>query len=111
MAGGYVERDETVAEAAKREVLEETGWEIGELTLLTINDQPDRPREDRQNVAFVMFGEALKEVGRPDWEVDDRQWFGLDDLPAKAKMAFDHARDIEFYKKLISGRPVPVIKQ
>lgn len=99
LVGGFVDRGETLVEAAKREVFEETGWEVGNLTLLTVNDLPDRPKEDRQNVAFVYFCQALRQTGKPDWESDEQQWFALNELPAKASIAFDHADDIDLYKK------------
>src|SRR4051812_43950002 len=68
IVGGYADRDETMIEAAAREVHEETGWEVKNLKLLTIIDNPARRGEDRQNVVFVYIGEADKKTGDPDWE-------------------------------------------
>jgi 8-oxo-dGTP diphosphatase len=87
-----------VAKTAAREILEETGWTIKDLTLLTIIDDPNRPGEDRQNVSFVYFAKAVTKTGEPDWESDEVRWYPLDNLPPKEQIAFDHADDIELYK-------------
>jgi len=97
LLGGYVERDETLKEAVAREVMEESGYKIKDIELLTIRDNPDRPKEDRQNIAFVFTCEALEKEGDSDWEVDDQKWFDLSDIPAKDEIAFDHYDDIKFY--------------
>jgi len=97
--GGFVDRDETIAQAALREIYEETGWEVQKLTLLTVIDRPDRPNEDRQNVSFVYFAEAVKQTGQPDWESDEVRWFDLDDLPPRDQIAFDHADSIDLYRQ------------
>jgi len=97
LLGGYVERDETLKEAVAREVMEESGYKIKNIELLTIRDNPDRPKEDRQNIAFVFTCEALEKEGDSDWEVDDQKWFDLSDLPVKDEIAFDHYDDIKFY--------------
>lgn len=104
LIGGFVDRDEKLVEAAEREIFEETGWKVKDLTLLTINDRPDRPKEDRQNISFVYFCQAVEQTGKPDWESDDQQWFALDKLPPKKSIAFDHAYDIELYKKYLHER-------
>jgi len=101
LVGGFVDRDETSAQAAAREVMEETGWEVKDLVLLKINDSPNRPKEDRQNIAFVYFCTATNKVGDADWESDEQRWFEWNDLPDKADIAFDHSDNIELYKKYI----------
>lgn len=101
LIGGYAERDETIAKAAEREIFEETGWQVKNLKLLTINDRPDRPKEDRQNVSFVYLCEATVCTGTPDWESDEVKWFPLDKLPPKGRVAFDHHYDINLYKKYL----------
>jgi 8-oxo-dGTP diphosphatase len=98
LAGVYMDRDETATQAAAREVLEETGWQVKDLTLLTIRDTPHRPHDDRQNVAFVFFATATDKSGNADWESDEQQWFSLSDIPAEDELAFDHAEDIKLYE-------------
>jgi 8-oxo-dGTP diphosphatase len=110
LAGGFMERDETIKEAVHREVLEETGWEIKDLTLLTVIDNPNRPNEDRQNVDFIFFAKADKKVGEPDDESTEQKWFDLDALPTDDEIAFDHADSIKIYKKWLKDKfTLPVI--
>src|SRR5476651_1613578 len=99
LVGGYVERDETTKQAVARETLEETGWKVKDLTLLRVNDSPNRPHEDRQNVAFVYFGTATEKVGEPDWESDEQKWFDWSELPPDTEIAFDHFENIKLYQK------------
>jgi len=91
LLGGFVERDETLQEAVKREVMEESGYQVQNIKLLTIRDNPDRPHEDRQNISFVFLAEAIDKIADHDWEVEDLQWFDFDDLPEKEKIVFDHS--------------------
>ncbi len=102
LVGGFVDRDETIEQAAEREIMEETGWKVKDFTLLKVNDQPDRPAEDRQNIAFVYYCTATEKTGKADWESDKQTWFDLDDLPPDDQIAFDHAEDIKSYKAKIS---------
>lgn len=97
LIGGFVDRDETIKDAVAREVLEETGYKITNITLLTIRDNPDRPNEDRQNVDFVYFCDALKKEGEKDEESTKVEWFSFDNLPPSDQIAFDHYKDIELY--------------
>jgi 8-oxo-dGTP diphosphatase len=103
IVGGFVELDETTAQAAAREIYEETGWEITNLNLLTIIDNPKR-HEDRQNISFVYFCKAVKQTGTPDWESDEIKWYDLDDLPPREQIAFDHADSIDLYKKYLKQK-------
>jgi 8-oxo-dGTP diphosphatase len=101
LVGGYVERDEDIKSAAAREVLEETGYQVEGLTLFRIIDAPDRPAEDRQNIAFVHICTALGKVDTADDESDEQRWFDLDTLPPKEEIAFDHLQNIELYKRYL----------
>ncbi len=104
LLGGFFGRDETLAGAVKREVKEESGYEIGDLILFRINDNPSRPKEDRQNVEIVFVAHVLNQIGKPDEEVTELRWFDLDNLPAIEEIAFDHGENIELYKKYLKNK-------
>ena len=110
LIGGFVERDEDIKEAVKREVFEETGYRIENITLLTVNDSPFRPHEDRQNIAFVFFADAKAKEGESDRESTSQIWFPLDALPKEEEFAFDHYQDILFYSEYKNNNlSLPVI--
>ncbi|QQS19880.1 NUDIX hydrolase [Candidatus Saccharibacteria bacterium] len=96
--GGFMNRNETTAETAEREVMEESGWRIKNLRLLRINDNPNRPNEDRQNIDFVYVATAVEQTGSKDWENEEIRWFSLTALPPCEQIAFDHYENIELYK-------------
>ncbi|EKD79078.1 MAG: hypothetical protein ACD_41C00177G0013 [uncultured bacterium] len=95
--GGFVDRDETVAEAVMREVLEETGYTSDVQELFTVLDKPDRAGDDRQNISFVFVVNVIDQVKQTDGESSAVQWFPLDALPAPEDMAFDHLNIIWDY--------------
>jgi len=104
LLGGFFDRDENLIQAAKREVMEESGWEIDDLKLFRINDNPNRPMEDRQNVDIIFIANAIKQTGKSDEEVSHLQWFDFDKLPAKEEIAFDHGDSLELYKKYLKEK-------
>ena len=97
LVGGYVERDEDLYDAVKREAFEETGYRVTDIVPLIIRHNPDRPHEDRQNISFVFFCPALEKEGESDWEVIEQKWFPFDELPPEEEIAFDHAKNIKAY--------------
>ena len=97
LPGGFLDRDESLSEGALRELREETGWEGQIVRLLRINSRPNRPREDRQNVAFDFVISPLRRVGEPDDESSDVQWIPIDHLPPLDSLAFDHGDTIGVY--------------
>ena len=103
LVGGFVNRDETLVQAVEREIFEETGYRVKDITFLTINDSPNRPHEDRQNISFVYFCTALGKEGGSDWEVDDQKWYEFDNLPNENEIAFDHYKNIRLYLKYKNG--------
>ncbi len=110
LLGGFFGRDENLIQAVKREVMEESGWEIGDLKLFRINDNPNRPKEDRQNVDIIFIADAVKQTGKSDEEVSHLQWFDLNKLPLKEEIAFDHGDAVELYKKYLKEKfPLPVL--
>ncbi len=111
LAGGFIDRDETIIEAAEREVFEETGYKVKNLVLLTVVSNPNRPNDaDRQNIAFVFFCYAGEKEGNSDWEVSDQQWFSFDDLPKKEEFSFDHYEFVKTYLKYKKeDLPLPIL--
>lgn len=108
--GGFFDRDETLIEAIKREVREESGWEIENLILFKICDDPARAKEDRQNVDFLFIAQAVEQKPVDSEEVTELKWFDLENLPPKDQIAFDFAQDLEFYKKYLKQKfPIPVL--
>ncbi|OGK45501.1 hypothetical protein A3B40_00600 [Candidatus Roizmanbacteria bacterium RIFCSPLOWO2_01_FULL_37_16] len=80
------------------------------LALLRINDNPDRPKEDRQNVDIIFFAKAVKQIKSADEEVKKLQWFDLDKIPPRDQIAFDHGDDLELFMKYIKEKfPIPVL--
>lgn len=102
LLGGFFNHGENLVQAVKREVMEESGWEIDRLQLFRINDNPNRPKEDRQNVDMIFITNAVKQVGKSDEEVSHLQWFDLDKLPEE--IAFDHGDALELYKKYLKEK-------
>ncbi|MBI4973568.1 NUDIX domain-containing protein [Candidatus Roizmanbacteria bacterium] len=101
LLGGFFNRGEDLIKAAKREVMEESGWGIKNLKLFRVNDSPNRPREDRQNMDMVFTAEALQQTGKSDEEVTELAWFDFAKLPSPDMMAFDHGEDLELYRKYL----------
>ena len=94
---GYLDYDETLAEAASREVREETGYIIPphELSISYINSDP---KENRQNVtvrfeAFVKNPILSERSGGEVNEVEEVKWIKLSDIN-KYQWAFSHDKII-----------------
>jgi ADP-ribose pyrophosphatase YjhB (NUDIX family) len=97
LPGGFLDRDERLIEGVLRELREETGW-TGEVRgLLRINSRPNRPHEDRQNVAFDFVIAPLARVGEPDHESTAVAWVPIDRLPPLDALAFDHGETVGRY--------------
>jgi 8-oxo-dGTP diphosphatase len=110
LPGGFLDRDETFKEGVLRELKEETGWE-GEIRMLFhITSDPNRPHEDRQNIAVSYVVKPAHPSGTPDKESTQIEWISLDDLPPKEDIAFDHGEIIALYVKYLrSPFPLPIV--
>ena len=92
LPGGFVELDESVDAACRREVLEEAGIELGDLRLVGVYSDPGRdPRGHTVSVAFSTVltraptPQAGSDAEAAEWVADWR----------KLALAFDHAKILE----------------
>lgn len=80
--GGLLEHLESFQSCAVREVLEETGIEIGPLLFLRVLNTKDYPPKHYVDLAFVAQWKAGKpEVREPD-KVESWDWYPIDALPS-----------------------------
>jgi len=97
LPSGYFEQGETLGECALRELLEETGWEGEIVSLFRINSNPNRPHEDRQNIAVEFIVKPIQKIGEKDWESSKVEWIPINKLLSFDEYAFDHGETIELY--------------
>jgi 8-oxo-dGTP diphosphatase len=97
LPGGFVEMGETVEQAARRELAEETGMEATKLSLVGVYSKPGRdPRGHVCSVAFLADVERAEAKAGDDAEAV--AWIkNFDDI----EIAFDHREIITDALKLI----------
>jgi 8-oxo-dGTP diphosphatase len=88
LPGGFVDQNERLTDAARRELVEETGVNVGDLEQLYTAGDPGRdPRGWTVSVAFLARVDADAVQAKAADDADDANWFPLDELPP---LAFDH---------------------
>lgn len=96
LPGGFVNMDELLETACKRELQEETGLQVEQLIQFKTYDALDR--DPRHRTISVVFSAQLPEKAKVKGGDDaaSAQWFPIDNLP---QMAFDHKYILaEFFK-------------
>ena len=89
LPGGFVDESERLADAARRELVEETGLAVGDLEQLYTAGDPGRdPRGWTVSVVYLARVDAAQLAPVAADDAEAVEWFPLDELPP---LAFDHA--------------------
>ncbi len=92
--GGFVRMDESLEDAAKRELHEETGVTDLYLEQLYTFGEPDRdPRTRVITVAYIALIDNESRTLRASSDASEAQWFPVKKLPT---LAFDHSTIVEY---------------
>lgn len=99
--GGFMSIDETTAQAAVRELREETGINITENELHRIDIYDAVGRDPRERVITVAYYTIIDNPAKVQGGDDAKraQWFSLSQLPP---LAFDHAEILKKARTLLS---------
>jgi len=92
LPGGFVEENEDLHDAAKRELIEETNVSIEKLEQIGAFGKPFRdPRSHTVSVAY--FGRVAEDtIAIAADDAKEAQWFPINNLP---ELAFDHKEIIQ----------------
>lgn len=97
--GGFVDMEETLEQAAARELQEETGLSGISLKQLHTFSEPGRdPRGHTVSVCFYGFTNTNNNQAQAADDARQAEWFPLSALPA---LAFDHSHIIRYAKAAI----------
>jgi 8-oxo-dGTP diphosphatase len=102
LPGGFVRLDETLAEAARRELEEETGLRDVFLEQLYTFSAVDRdPRERVVSVAHYALVNLRDHSVHAATDASAAAWFGVHDVPT---LAFDHAEILQTALERLRGK-------
>lgn len=92
LPGGFVQMEESLEDAARRELQEETGVENIFMEQLYTFGKPQRdPRGRVVSVAYFALVNLSEHTIQADTDAEDAAWFAIEEVP---ELAFDHAHII-----------------
>ncbi len=93
LPGGFVNKDEALIEAARRELREETGLHVPKLRQIGAFGDPGRdPRGWTISVAYLAEVSGTEPEAQAADDAKAVDWFPIDALP---RLAFDHGRILQ----------------
>lgn len=102
LPGGFVDMDENLDAAARRELKEETGLACDYLEQLYTFGEPGRdPRGRVITVAYYALVRRTEHQIKGATDAREAAWFSLHDLP---KLAFDHDKVLSAAHKRLQGK-------
>lgn len=102
LPGGFVRMDESLDDAARRELAEETGASNVFLEQLYSFGQPDRdPRDRVVTVAYYALVKLSSHKIQAATDARNAAWFSLNDLPT---LAFDHDQILQAAQQRLMGK-------
>jgi 8-oxo-dGTP diphosphatase len=102
LPGGFVRVDETLDDAARRELEEETGISKVFLEqLYTVGDLNRDPRERVVSVAYYALVKLSDYRIQPTTDARNAAWFGVSDVP---RLAFDHDKILALALQRLQGK-------
>ncbi len=102
LPGGFVRTDETLDEAARRELEEETGIRTSYLEqLYSFSELHRDPRERVVTVAYYALVQLSDYRTRAATDARNAAWFAVDDM---ATLAFDHLRILDMALQRLRGK-------
>lgn len=102
LPGGFVQMEESVEEAARRELEEETGLtDVFLEQLYTFGDPGRDPRERVVTVAYYALIALSSQPVRAATDARDAAWFSMYDVP---ELAFDHDQILEVAHERLRGK-------
>lgn len=99
--GGYVGWNETIEDAIRREVTEETGLRASGIRPVGVYSQPARHPDQVINCVYIVDVEDVSAL-KPGDDATEAKWFPLTKLPVN--MAFDHRQNIKDAISLLGVR-------
>lgn len=101
LPGGFVNMDETLDAAARRELKEETGLSCDYLEQLYSFGEPGRdPRGRTITVAYYALIRTTTQI-KGDSDASDAKWFSVNQLPT---LAFDHEQVLAMALQRLRGK-------